>query len=175
MSNYITAKTQNVTDIGISLALKDGEKVKVKGIHLKKEWMMRQHQLVDTKHNAQCNCFNDFKSNITSLHIENSIDDISKMNALKKKHADQRAPWKTETDELRKRLDELERKLVRSQAQSTETSISTSRSGYLYSSPASTPKSSSYSANTANSSQKSLSAMDYTILQGAQINVHHQF
>ena len=119
------------TDIGISLAYIDN-KVKVKGIHLKKQWMMNQHQLVNTRHNTECRCFDDFHSNITALHIGNPDDHINKMNDLKKRHADEIA-------KLQQKLDayELETKLKASQSQShskhTMTSSPDPDSSHIYS------------------------------------------
>eukprot|EP01084_Bolivina_argentea_P314864 545402_1 len=81
-------------DIGISLRyMKDTNIIKITGIHLDKQFILNQHQLISSQHCNECTCLKNFKSNINDLCIGN-IDD-----------------QKNQNKNLRKQNNELKRKL----------------------------------------------------------------
>ena len=153
------------TDIGISLIYNsDKSQLKVNGIHLVKEWMINQHQLISPKHNMKCICFDNFTSNITNLSIGNPDDHLNKMKALKKSNQE----LKIKNDKLQKRINELEKLSSRNiniinaetQSNTTDSSAIAAFGAITPSLSASKSRSVSFAASTTSSSVSQKSVFD---------------
>merc|ERR1712228_1163766 len=68
----------NNISIGISFRYNKQYGVRVNGIHLDKEYLINQHELVMPNHN--CKCFQGFNSHISDLKIGNPDDLQNKIN-----------------------------------------------------------------------------------------------
>eukprot|EP01084_Bolivina_argentea_P317958 551323_1 len=68
--------------IGISYIYDTNSGITVTGIHLNKNDIINQHQLLSTQHN--CHCLDSFKSEIDYLHIGNPDDDKNRCKSLQK-------------------------------------------------------------------------------------------
>jgi len=73
------------TDIGISYQyLTKQDRIIATGIHLDRNMLYKQHQLVDPKHMTDCKCFDGFSSNITHFHCGNCDEAENKIKILTK-------------------------------------------------------------------------------------------
>ena len=74
----------NDNDVGIAFKYDATKReIRVNGIHLEKECIRKQHQLISAQHMNECHCFDGWKSNINSLSIGN-VDSLK--NKLKDSH-----------------------------------------------------------------------------------------
>ena len=72
-------------DIGIGFSYDQHNKdINVNGIHLNKVALIKQHELVSSKHMMDCKCFDEFRSNISDLSIGNVKEKENKIKQLQK-------------------------------------------------------------------------------------------
>eukprot|EP01084_Bolivina_argentea_P270783 460516_1 len=72
--------------IGVAFGYDEFKKqVKINDIHIDKEYIMNQHQLISAEHNKECKCLDEFSSHIQVLQIGNPDNDKNRAKQYEEK------------------------------------------------------------------------------------------